>query len=53
MFNNTTLRLDMNYDYDNFRNLTKVKLKNKNEDFGNLELFSNKEGVILKCSDSF
>ncbi|ABK62087.1 hypothetical protein [Clostridium novyi] len=53
MFNNTTLRLDMNYDYDNFRNLTKVKLKNKNEDFGNLELFSNKEGVILKCSDIF
>ncbi|KGM99144.1 hypothetical protein Z969_10810, partial [Clostridium novyi A str. 4570] len=53
MVNNTTLKLDMNYDYDNFKNLTKVQLKNKNEDLGSLELFSNKEGVILKCPDVF
>ncbi|EDS77972.1 hypothetical protein [Clostridium massiliodielmoense] len=53
MFNNMSLKLESYYDGDNYRNLTKVQLKNKNEKLGNLDLVSNKEGIIVQCSDIF
>ncbi|KEH93510.1 hypothetical protein Z962_10400, partial [Clostridium botulinum C/D str. BKT12695] len=53
MFNNMSLKLESYYDGDNYRNLTKVQLKNKNEKLGSLDLVSNKEGIIVQCSDIF